>query len=575
MLITIRKILNLSGKYKTRIIFGLFCNIMKSFSMTGMFMGVFYVIINLQNLNMEIVKNVFLIELVSVLGRFIFQWLVDIFATGAGYDIFMDYRLNVGEKLKKAPMGYFSDTKLGDIQAAMTTTIGSLEVYAIFTICNITGSFAMSILMVIMFSFYSWPMALLSLLGLSIGYYVLKFVEKRAHKHTLILENIQESMIRSVMEYTRGIAILRSHVNVKNSQKELFESFEAKRNADFTQEKSMSSVLRFYQMIYKLIGGFMIVLSGWLYFYGRISISESVVYMIASFFIYSEIENMGDSAFLSMRINNQLEKIETVLDIPEIVEVNKPIAFKNGDIRFENVSFAYDEKMVINNIDLNIKCKSKIAIVGPSGSGKTTLCKLIARFWDVTEGELYIGNHNIKSYEYSELMNNISMVFQNVYLFNDTIKSNIAFGNELANDEDIVNAAKKACCHNFIMSLPKGYNTVIGEGGSSISGGEKQRISIARAILKDAPIIIFDEATSSIDPENEAFLVDAMAKLSRGKTVITIAHKLSTIQNADKIVVIKDGELVQLGKHRDLAVVRGVYRSFLDAIKKSENWLIK
>lgn len=572
---TIKRILDLSGEYKSRVLIGLFCNVLKSFSMAGMFMGVFYVIFNLQNLSMDVVKNAFFIELISVIGRFVFQWLVDIFATAAGYDVFMNYRLDVGNKLKKAPMGYFSETKLSDIQMIMTTTLGSLEMYAMFTICNITGAFAMSAFMIIMFAFYSWHMALLSLVGLVTGYIVLQSVQRRAHRHTLELEKAEAEMISSVMEYTRGIGVLRSHVNAKSGQSDVLSKFEKKRNADYTQEKAMSGVLRRYQMVYKLIGGAMVVLSGSLYFSGILNMNEAIVYMIASFFVYSEIENMGDSAFLSMRINNQLERLDRIVDIPEVEESSSPIRFKNGDIEFENVSFAYDEEMILKNIDIKVKNKSKTAIVGPSGSGKTTLCKLIGRFWDVSEGKVLIGKNDIRDYEYSDLMNNISMVFQNVYLFRDTIRSNIAFGSENASDEEIIAAAKSACCHDFIMDLPDGYDTVIGEGGSSLSGGEKQRISIARAILKDAPIIIFDEATSSIDPENEALLVEAMTKLSRGKTVITIAHKLSTIQNADEIIVIEEGKIVQRGEHDKLASEKGVYSRFLDAVRKSENWSIK
>lgn len=572
---TIRSILNLSGRYKSRVVIGLLFNVLKSFSMAGMFMGVFYVVFNLNNLSIEIVKNAFFIELVSVIGRFVFQWLVDIFATAAGYDVFMDYRLEVGHKLKKAPMGYFSETKLSDIQTVMTTTLGSLEMYAMFTICNITGAFAMSAFMVVMFSFYSWPMAILSLVGLTTGYIVLKSVQKRAQKHTLELEKVQADMISSVMEYTRGIGVLRSHVNSDLGQKDVLAKFEEKSDADYTQEKAMSGILRRYQMVYKIASGAMIVLSGSLYLGGMLSMNEAIVYMIATFFIYSEIENMGDSAFLSMRINNQLERLERIVDIPEIEETNSPKAFQNGHIEFENVSFSYADEMTLKNIDLRVKKKSKTAIVGPSGSGKTTLCKLIGRFWDASTGVVSIGGENIKNYDYSDLMNNISMVFQNVYLFRDTIRSNIAFASENASDEEVIAAAKSACCHDFIMDLPNGYDTVIGEGGSSLSGGEKQRISVARAILKDAPIIIFDEATSSVDPENEALLVEAMTKLSKGKTVITIAHKLSTIQNADEIIVIEKGEIVQRGKHKKLASENGIYSKFLEAIRKSDNWSIK
>ena len=212
------------------------------------------------------------------------------------------------------------------------------------------------------------------------------------------------------------------------------------------------------------------------------------------------------------------------------------------------------------------------AIVGPSGSGKTTFCNLIARFWDVNSGEILIGGENIKNYKIENLMNSISMVFQDVYLFEDTIENNIKFGKQNASHEEVVQAAKKARCHEFIEALPDGYNTIIGEGGASLSGGEKQRISIARAMLKDADIIIFDESTANIDPENEDKLKEAIESLTKNKTVIMIAHRLKTIRNADQILVLKDGEIVERGNHEELIKNNGLYSDLINAKAKAESW---
>lgn len=574
MIRTFTEIMKLSKNYKGKIYLGLIFNILKSFSMAGMYMGVFYVLFNLENLTTGVVKTALLIEAVSVFGRFIFQWLVDIFVTAAGYDVFMDYRLDIGKKLKRAPMGYFSEVRLGEIQSVLTTVLSSLENYAMFTICNISGAFAMSLFMIICFFSYSIPIGILALTGLLIGSLVLHVIMKRSANSTAEIEETQQEMISSVMEYTRGISILRTHTNTEDGQDSTKQSFIHKERADYKQEKAMASILRVYQMVYKTTALLMVILSASLYAKGSLNISETLSYMIASFFVFSELESVGDSAFLSMRINNQLGLLEKVTNIPVIEDDSNSMKFKNGDIDFEHVKFAYDRDLVIDDVDLKIKKNSSIAVVGPSGSGKTTLCKLIARFWDVTSGSIKIAGRSINDIEYEDLMNNISMVFQDVYLFNDTIRNNIAFGLDKVSDDDVVRAAKAACCHDFIMDLPDGYDTVVGESGSNLSGGEKQRISIARAMLKEAPIIIFDEATSSIDSENEVLLLRAMKELTKKKTVITIAHRLSTIESADEIIVLKEGKIAQRGNHQKLKDRDGVYKNFLLAVEKSNKWAI-
>ena len=242
------------------------------------------------------------------------------------------------------------------------------------------------------------------------------------------------------------------------------------------------------------------------------------------------------------------------------------------DISLEHISFGYGDRRVIHDISLEIPEHTTCAIVGPSGSGKTTLCNLIARFWDVQEGTVRIGGKNVRDYTADSVLEYISMVFQNVYLFHDSVENNIRFGRPEATREQVIAAAKRACCHDFILSLPDGYDTIIGESGSTLSGGEKQRISIARAILKDAPIIILDEATSSVDPENEQALLSAIQELTKDKTLISIAHRLSTVRNADQIIVIDQGRVVQQGKHNELLQKDGIYRKFLSLRTRATGW---
>ena len=236
------------------------------------------------------------------------------------------------------------------------------------------------------------------------------------------------------------------------------------------------------------------------------------------------------------------------------------------------MDFSYDRKPILKDVSITIPDKTTTAIVGPSGSGKTTLCNLIARFWDVDGGAVRIGGIDVKDYTLESLMDQVSMVFQKVYLLADTIENNIKFGRPDATHEQVVEAAKKACCHEFIESFPDGYDTVIGEGGATLSGGEKQRISIARAMLKDAPIIIFDEATANVEPENEDKLQKAMEALMQNKTILMIAHRLKTVQKADQIMVLAGGHIVQKGTHDELAGQDGLYRDFLDARKRAAGW---
>ena len=291
-----------------------------------------------------------------------------------------------------------------------------------------------------------------------------------------------------------------------------------------------------------------------------------------SFMIFGSVEAMNNAAHVLEVIDATLDKLDGIEHADMIDKDGKAISLQNADIAFRDVTFSYDTVPVLRNISFSIPQGSTTAIVGPSGSGKTTICNLIARFYDVDSGEVTVGGENVRNMTCDSLLRNISMVFQKVYLFHDTIENNIRFGNPNATQEEIIEAAKKAQCHDFITALPDGYETVIGEGGSTMSGGEKQRISIARAILKNANIVILDEATASIDPENEHLIQQAISELTIGKTVIVIAHRLATIEHADQILVIDKGQVVQKGTHRQLIQQDGLYRRFITIREQAEGW---
>ena len=296
--------------------------------------------------------------------------------------------------------------------------------------------------------------------------------------------------------------------------------------------------------------------------------------MFCSFMVFESLDSAGVYTALLRVIGRCVDLANEVLCVPQMDTNGESISPATRDIHLEHVSFAYESRKIIEDITLDIKENTTTAIVGPSGGGKTTLTSLISRFWDAQEGEVTLGGRNVKDYSFDSLMENFSFVFQRVYLFEDTIANNIRFGRPEASMEKVIDAAKKAACHDFIMSLPGGYNTVISEGGATLSGGEKQRIAIARAIMKDAPVIILDEATANVDPENEKELTDAIENLTKHKTIIMIAHRLKTVRNADQIIVVDKGKIVQKGTDEELANQEGIYKNFVDVRKQAVSWKI-
>ena len=568
----IRRVFKIAGNSRGKIVAGIVCNILKSFFNGFMMFGVFWILLHLDNLTPTIIGQAFCVILGSVLGRFCFQWMYDRTMSGSGYDIFRDYRLKIGDWLKQAPMGYFSEQNLGTIQAMLTTTIADLEGYSMLAIEQMTSGVAMAVLMSVMMFFFSPVIAGLSLVGLALGMLVLRWVRLRAAQYAPIYQEAQEHLVGKVMEYIQGISVLRSFSKGEEGQREVRAAFQKKWDADYGQEKATAGVLRFYGLTFKLMSCVLIAAAALLYLAGQISRPYCLTFLFCAFTVYSDLETMGNSAFLSKKINTELDRLEEVTDIPKMDTSSEKLVVSHYDISLEHISFGYGDRRVIHDISMEIPEHTTCAIVGPSGSGKTTLCNLIARFWDVQEGTVRIGGKNVRDYTADSVLEYISMVFQNVYLFHDSVENNIRFGRPEATREQVIAAAKRACCHDFILSLPDGYDTIIGEGGSTLSGGEKQRISIARAILKDAPIIILDEATSSVDPENEQALLSAIQELTKNKTLISIAHRLSTVRNADQIVVIDHGKIVQRGRHAELLQEDGIYRKFLSLRTKATGW---
>lgn len=377
------------------------------------------------------------------------------------------------------------------------------------------------------------------------------------------------------MEYIQGMPIIKSFNLTGKGDQTVRSALEESRSANLALEKLFTPYTIGQELVLRISSVAMIVFSLYFYINGTMDLLKAIMCIIMSFLVFASIQSAG-SAMATLRVaTSSIEQVETTENMPQMDIEGQKITPHHTDIEFNNVSFSYDKIPILREVSVHIPEKAMTAIIGPSGSGKSTMCSLISRFWDVDQGSISIGDVNIKNYTLESLMDLISTVFQNVYLFQDTIENNIKFGKPQAKKEEVIEVAKKAQCHDFIMNLPEGYQTIIGEGGTSLSGGEKQRISIARAMIKDAPIIIFDEATANVDPENEDKLQNAMESLTKDKTVIMIAHRLKTIRNADQIIVLRDGIIEEKGKHEDLIRKEGTYKKFIEAREGTESWKIK
>lgn len=577
MLAIMKRILDLAGSFsassRRSLVAGMACNVLKALFMAGMLAAVWWALENRDRLGAEVALQCFGMLALSVAGQFAFQYLVDIKMDAEGFHVFRDLRLRVGDRLKGAPMGYFSEQRLSAITTTLTTTVHQLEEFMTICLTGLSGGVAMAVIMSLFFLAFAPPVAAVTFAGIAVGLVVLEWLRRRSTSVTREVTAAQEDMADAVIEYARGMAVLRTFASPDEALAKAKASFERKRKADFEQEQAAQGVLKLYALVFNLASCGVLLVSCALYLTGVLPLSWALTLLVAAFMIYGELISANNGAFLTKKIEGELDRIDEVCAIPRQDSTDRPLACEGFDLAMENVSFSYGGGCrVIDGVTLSIPEGTTCALVGPSGSGKTTLVNLLARFWDVDEGRVTIGGVDVREGTAESLLSRISMVFQNVYLFNDTVENNIRFGRPDASREEVVAAAKRARCHDFIMGLPQGYDTVLEEGGASLSGGERQRVSIARAIMKDAPIVILDEATSSVDPENEHLLMAAIAELTRGKTLVTIAHRLNTVRDADQIIVVDGGRIVQRGTHEELMREQGIYRRFIEVRREAAGW---
>lgn len=515
-----------------------------------------------------------ILMLLFVALRFLFDYFKAKFQEATSYELVSRDRLAIGNLLKRVSLGYFQKVNTGDILNSITTGLHTLENMGIRMVDNFIGGYLNFLCIFLWIAVINPRVSLITIVAVAGSFLFLLVISKYSVQNAPVSAQADRDLTNAAIEYARGLPVVKSFGQDGAAIASMKRACKESKRIHLKIEWGFVPANCLHLLVLK-IGSLMLLLSsfylGWT---NQISITNMLLLSFLSFSVFASIEPISDSAHVLGVIEHAMNQLDALKSEEFIDEVGREVPLTHYGIEFRDVSFGYDSRLILNHVSFIIPEKTTTAIIGSSGSGKTTICNLIAKFYDVNSGSIEVGGVNVKKFTCDSLLSNISMVFQNVYLFHDTIRNNICFGNQEATEKEMIRAAKKACCHDFIIALPNGYDTVIGEGGGTLSGGEKQRISIARAILKDAPIVILDEATASIDPENEHYIQAAISELTKGKTIITIAHRLATIENADQILVVNHGEIVESGTHKELVKKEGVYKKFVEIREKAEGWNI-
>ena len=513
-----------------------------------------------------------LLELISIFGAAVTSSNSKMHQTHAGYFMAANRRISIAGRMKRVPMGYFTDNSLGQISGVCTTVIGTIETMVPMVLVNILGGLITTAVFTLLILIFDWHVGLIALGGIALYLLIVSAMEKKSAAIANDTQASQTALIEAVLETVQGMSVVKAFNLAGRGDKKLQDALEYHRASNLAVERVMTPYTIAQEAVLQLAGVGMLLAAVSLRSGGSMTLADALMTIVMSFLVFSQIRLFGMGVSMLRLAGAAIDRTVETENMPQMDETGKALCPAQHDIVFDHVSFSYEKKQILHDLSVTLPDKTTTAIVGPSGSGKTTFCNLIARFWDVDSGSVRLGGADVREYTLESLMDQISMVFQNVYLFADTIENNIKFGCPEATHAQVVEAAKKACCDDFIEALPDGYDTVIGEGGASLSGGERQRISIARAMLKNAPVIILDEATANVDPENEDRLQQAIEALTRDKTIVMIAHRLKTVRHADQILVIDGGRIVQQGKHEALINQPGIYRDFVGGKQEAAAW---
>ncbi|MCR5761866.1 MAG: ABC transporter ATP-binding protein/permease [Treponema sp.] len=579
MLKLIKLILDFSGKYKPRILAAFVFAFIKSMLIKmPICLGVYAIMRFLEG---SFTFNDFIFMAVAMLLSVVFQCILqniaDRLQSAAGYILFAEKRNSLAAHLRKMPMGYFTEGNLGRISSILSNDMVFIEENCMQDLANLMSEiFSQVIMIAFLFVMNVW-LGLVGLAALILLVFAGNLSVASGLKDAKVRQEEAQKLTESALDFSEGIGIIKTYNLFGDKSKDFKDRIESSCKTSIAFEENQSC-LQLLLNVFFAIGTTGILVAGlYLFSIHQISLIYLLGMMIFVFdFLIPAKVLYGQNSRLTV-MKNCMDRIKSLFNETELQDSGTEhldASAGNGtdEISFENVSFGYGTKEVLHNVSFGLQKNKMLALVGSSGSGKTTIANLIARFWDCNEGSVKIRGKDIRSIPLSELMNNISMVFQRVYLFQDTIYNNICIGRPDATKEEVYDAARKAGCYDFIMALPDGFNTVIGEGGATLSGGEKQRISISRCILKDAPIVILDEATASVDAENERLIQNAISELCKGKTLIVIAHRLNTIRNADKILVIDGGKIAEAGTHSQLMKNDGMYKKFMTIRQNSKGW---
>ena len=513
-----------------------------------------------------------LFELISIFGGAVTASFSKMHQTHAGYFMAADRRIAIADRMKSVPMGFFSANSLGQVSGVCTTVVGSIESMVPMVLVNILSGLITTAVFTLLFLLWNWRIGLIALAGIAVYLLVVSAMEKKSAAIAQDSQKSQTALTEAVLETVQGMSVVKSFNLTGKGDKKLQDALEYHRRSNLQVEHVMTPYTAVQEAVLQIASVAMMAAAVALWIGDSLTLPDALMAVVVSFLVFSQVKLFGMGVSMLRLAGAAIDRTVETEQMPRLDEKGKAVSPQRHDIVFDHVNFSYEAEPILRDVSVTLPDKTTTAIVGPSGSGKTTFCNLVARFWDVDSGSVRIGGTDVRDYTLASLMDQISMVFQNVYLFADTIENNIKFGCPEATHAQVVEAAKKACCDDFISALPEGYDTVIGEGGASLSGGEKQRISIARAMLKDAPIIILDEATANVDPENEQELMEAIDALTAEKTVILIAHRLKTVRQADQILVLDRGRIVQQGTHDALAREDGLYRRFLIGREKAVGW---
>ena len=574
MIGTIRKFFRFAGKWsgmmKKSIVLAVINSIFQSFQILALAVVLKAIVDN--NVTTQTAWVSFGIMLLSMLGSILTKQRSTMSQAKASFMMCADKRTQIGDRMKYVPMGYFNDNSLGAITATVTTTMEDVQDIAPRVMDKVIHGYVHSAIITLMLLVFDWRLGIVILAGILMFIFLNSMMQKKSRAITPARVAAQGALVGAVLEYVQGIGVVRAFNLAKQAGSTLDKAISDCEKNNVSLELAFIPFMILQSMVLKLVSVLVVLVSITFYLTGTMSLTICLLMMISAFIIYSQMETAGSMSALLRTVDASIDKVEAIEHTPVMDEKGQNIRTKDFTIEGKNVSFSYDEKKILDNVSFRIPTGTTTAIVGPSGGGKTTLCNLITRFWDVDSGSITMGGVNVMEYTLDSLLSNFSMVFQKVYLFNDTILNNIRFGKPDATMEEVRQAARRARCDEFIMALPDGYDTVVGESGATLSGGERQRISIARAILKDAPVVILDEATANVDPENEGYLQEAIEEMTRNKTIIMIAHRLKTVRQADQILVLDGGKIVQRGTHSELMNEGGLYADFIGMREAAVGW---